>query len=68
VGVEAIDDHAFTDCKGITDVVIPDSVTFIGYEVFMGCSSLVRLTIPSQYVKEARMDFGMKVTVTPYGE
>ena len=35
------------DCAQITSIVIPDSVTSIGYEAFLGCRSLTNITIPN---------------------
>lgn len=36
----------FSDCKDITGVVIPDSVTLIGYYAFSECTGLKSVTIP----------------------
>jgi hypothetical protein len=38
-------DSAFYGCKGITSIVIPDSVTSMGYHVFNGCSSATSISI-----------------------
>ena len=35
------------DCAQITSIVIPDFVTSIGYEAFLGCRSLTNITIPN---------------------
>ncbi len=38
--------HAFSGCKNITSIRIPDSVTQISNEAFRGCSSLTSIDIP----------------------
>ena len=38
---------AFSDCSGLTSLVIPSSVTSIGAEAFSVCSGLTSLLIPS---------------------
>ena len=40
-------DGAFSGCSGLTSIVIPDSVTSIGYAAFEGCSGLTSVTIGS---------------------
>lgn len=39
-GVASIGEHAFYDCKYLTQIIIPDSVTHVGYSAFGKCSSL----------------------------
>ncbi len=45
--VVGIFENAFKDCKQLTSVTIPNSVTSIGSSVFYGCSSLTSVTIPN---------------------
>lgn len=44
--VKIIGAEAFKDCKSLTNVTIPDSVTSIGAWAFHGCKSLTNITIP----------------------
>ena len=37
---------AFSDCKSLTSITIPDGVTEIGDYAFSGCTSLTSITIP----------------------
>ena len=41
-----IGEYAFKNCKGLTSVMIPDTVTRIGDYAFLSCSSLESVTIP----------------------
>lgn len=45
--VTGIDDSAFLGCRGLTNIVIPNSVTNIGYGAFGSCSGLTDVTIPN---------------------
>ena len=40
-------DRCFEDCRGLTSISIPSSVTSLGNECFMGCRGLTSVTIPS---------------------
>ena len=44
--VTSIGDSAFSGCRGLTSITIPDGVTSIGYSAFSGCSGLTSITIP----------------------
>ncbi|MBK8478728.1 MAG: leucine-rich repeat protein [Opitutaceae bacterium] len=39
--------NAFSNCDGLTEVVIPDSITSIGKYAFHFCNSLAKMTIPA---------------------
>jgi hypothetical protein len=45
-GIRGIGAYAFSGCRGLTSVTIPDGVTSIGSYAFDGCSGLTRVTIP----------------------
>ena len=45
-GLIEIPDEAFDSCNNLTNVIIPDGVTTIGYYAFSSCSSLTSVTIP----------------------
>ena len=44
--VVTVSDSAFSDCRNLTSIVIPDSVTTIGDSAFYNCSSLASIEIP----------------------
>ena len=45
--VTSIGDYAFSGCRNLTDIIIPEGVTSIGTGAFYGCSSLAAINIPS---------------------
>ena len=45
--VTSIGNYAFSDCSGLTSVVIPNSVTSIGNGAFYDCSGLTSIEIPN---------------------
>ncbi len=48
---DIIGKYAFRDCKSLTSVIIPSSVTRIGEHAFWGCSSLASVNIPSSVTR-----------------
>ncbi len=44
---DVIGNYAFSDCSGLTSLILPSSVTSIGYSAFYGCIRLTSLTLPS---------------------
>ena len=52
LGGSIINDHAFNGCYGLVNIILPNSITNIGYAVFSGCNSLEKLTLP--FIGESR--------------
>ena len=50
-GVRGVCDRAFYGCNEITSVVLPNSMTRIGYEMFANCTSLASVTIPNSVIE-----------------
>lgn len=44
--VTGIWDYAFCNCKTLTDVILPEGITYIGNDAFSMCSSLTSITLP----------------------
>lgn len=43
--VVAIGNESFKGCRGITEIILPDTVTSIGHYAFYGCTSLTKINI-----------------------
>ena len=44
---DVIGNYTFSDCSGLTSLILPSNVTSIGYSAFYGCIRLTSLTLPS---------------------
>jgi hypothetical protein len=49
--VARIGPRAFNDCKGLTSLLMPDSVTSIGELAFRGCKGLTNISIPDSVTR-----------------
>lgn len=45
--VVSIRASAFSECSGLTSIIMPSSITFIGINAFWGCSSLTSIQLPN---------------------
>ncbi len=44
--VVSVNSYAFINRKGLTEIIVPDNVTYIGHSAYYGCSNVVSVTIP----------------------
>ena len=56
-GTECIDSCAFEDCKELTSVVIPNTVTRISWDAFSGCTGLTSIVIPNSVTEIGNQAF-----------
>lgn len=57
-GISHIGDHAFYNCRKLTQVSIPNSVTSIGDDAFRFCKELTFVSIPSKVTHIGKYCFG----------
>ena len=68
-GTKVIVGSAFDDCRGLTEVVIPDSVTTIVPAMFINCTGLQSVTIPETVTEIGAFAFdGCSVLTDVYFE
>lgn len=46
-GTSKIGEYAFSDCKVLNNVYLPNTITSIGYRAFSGCSAIRTIELPS---------------------
>lgn len=66
--VSTISAMAFTECKSLTEVLLPDTVTSIEIAAFQGCKALTDFTIPNNVTalkQNAFLGTGLKTIVVP---
>ena len=70
VPVTTIEEHAFSCCKSLTSLTIPNSVTTIGDRAINECTSLTSLTLPGRFSflfsVRGRGSYGPRVDVRPW--
>ncbi len=57
---------AFDDCNGLTNIIIPDSVIYVGYFPFLGCSNLEDIKVSKgnkEYTSEEGVLFNKDKTI-----
>ncbi len=56
--VTKISEWAISNCKSLTSITIPNSMTNIGYNAFRECSSLTSITIPNSVMNIGNVEYG----------
>ena len=63
--VMEIGDRAFCGCRSLTQVIISDSVTYMGLDPFFGCLNLTEVVVPdSLYIAPGTFRDGIKLTLS----
>jgi len=64
LAVTAIAPSSFCDCDGLTDVIIPATVTDIGYYAFYNCPALKTVTLLGRNKKMGKRAFAMSYAIS----
>ena len=68
-GTLTIADYAFEDCRGLTSIIIPDSVKNIGIRAFEFCACLTNISVPNSvtYIGEGAFHYCSSLTSITIG-
>ena len=59
-----IDNYAFQNCTGLTEIILPASITYIGKNAFESCKGLTSITIPDNVITIDDKAFSSCVALT----
>ena len=59
--VIGVDSNAFAECEKLTEVILPDSVQYLGDSIFMGCTALKKVKIPDGITEIPKQTFALCV-------
>jgi hypothetical protein len=62
--VHRVGDNAFMECRGLTEVVLPVSITHVDLSAFNGCTSLTSVTLPKSLTHVGVGAFGGCTSLT----
>ena len=62
--VTSINEYAFKDCTKITSIVIPDSITYVGFSAFESCTNLTSVELGNNIKRIRRAAFSFCTNLT----
>ena len=64
--IREIDEDAFSGCKSLVSIALPESISEIGIGVFSGCTSLVSINIPKLVAEIHSFTFEDCIAMKPF--
>ena len=61
VPVTVIDEYAFSKNTKVEKVILPDTITKIGYEAFAYCTALKEIELPEDCLEESKNNYSIKL-------
>lgn len=69
VPITGVDGYAFQNCETLTELIVPEGITYIGNQAFQGCKNLTTISLPAALAEIGPDAFGncpaLTVSVTP---